>query len=874
MIKRPPPAAVFGCLVLALGTAYYLTRHDNDLLLTANKHSSKQCIDVRYAADKCAFVRRHCQDEAMGMLNYLDLYYCGSNNSQPSQASAFALVTSMCAFLFFLFLTIGMAASDFLLPNLSAIVKILRLSPSLAGATFLAFGNGSSDVFSTYAAMNIGSGSLAIGELIGAASFITAVVAGVMVLFQPVKFTNRKDFLLNVTFFTVAISFAIYFISDGILQAWECAVMLLIYVVYVLCHWKFSEENDIKALDVIAHPQDVHHGSDPEAFPYTKPVAYDKAALAENAAPRPPPPKLRVSTSYTDTPIEDFVKSTPPRPYPEGASAPSQNKTLIPSFEITRVKTNDPEPAAAPESSTFLTPTTTTSPPRPHVAQKSQSFSDIRQAEETDQAIAGFGQPPRRVSYPSAATDNSTGQGRRDEDFYGFSSRVRQSRFNSISPGGSESGADSLCADSIPARSRAPSPTIPFRPSLFGALETLVVLEDDKRTRKAAASLSGGSSPMVPSPLGLEPVSPGSSPSPQTQTHYGSTAVQPQSSWDQQTTDYLSPSPQTETSPLIPTTSIGDVSTPFTNPFWDKELGRVVQTLFPSVCDCLKSGHGGGSTTESLWTQIAKWTIGVLVAGPYLLLTVTVPTVNPENLSDHDDDESDASVPALKWLLLLQAVFGPFFVYFSLNVDKTGDVDGYKSPLYFSLATSATCVLLVALTPIHTRTGRGPHYLRFLSLVGFVVSIAWIAFVANEVVSILKALGVILHISDAVLGLTVLALGNSLGDCVSNIFIAQNSEHVMMAVAACFGGPLLNVLVGIGFSGLVVMHHKHDYSGYRFELSNTLFISSATLMLTVLFLSVAIPLNNWVFSKPLGVTTISIWAVSTALNVYLETTSH
>jgi sodium/potassium/calcium exchanger 6 len=45
------------------------------------------------------------------------------------------------------------------------------LSETTAGVTFLAFGNGSPDVFSTFSAMNQGTFSLAIGELLGAATF-------------------------------------------------------------------------------------------------------------------------------------------------------------------------------------------------------------------------------------------------------------------------------------------------------------------------------------------------------------------------------------------------------------------------------------------------------------------------------------------------------------------------------------------------------------------------------------------------------------------------------------------------------------------------------------------------------------------------------
>jgi sodium/potassium/calcium exchanger 6 len=50
-------------------------------------------------------------------------------------------------------------------------LTVLGLSESTAGVTFLAFGNGSPDVFSTFAALRGGTFGLAVGELIGAASF-------------------------------------------------------------------------------------------------------------------------------------------------------------------------------------------------------------------------------------------------------------------------------------------------------------------------------------------------------------------------------------------------------------------------------------------------------------------------------------------------------------------------------------------------------------------------------------------------------------------------------------------------------------------------------------------------------------------------------
>lgn len=97
----------------------------------------------------------------------------------------------------------------------------------------------------------------------------------------------------------------------------------------------------------------------------------------------------------------------------------------------------------------------------------------------------------------------------------------------------------------------------------------------------------------------------------------------------------------------------------------------------------------------------------------------------------------------------------------------------------------------------------------------------------------------------------------------------------MMALSACFGGPMLNIMVGIGVSCLVVMiQQKKTEDVYKIELSPTLIISGATLLLTLLLLLIAVPLNNWEMSRTIGCITILFWAVSTVLNVIIELTTH
>ena len=52
---------------------------------------------------------------------------------------------------------------------------------------------------------------------------------------------------------------------------------------------------------------------------------------------------------------------------------------------------------------------------------------------------------------------------------------------------------------------------------------------------------------------------------------------------------------------------------------------------------------------------------------------------------------------------------------------------------------------------------------QLFSLLGFVVSALWINTAASEVVSVLHMLGIVFSLSNTVLGLTLLAWGNSIG---------------------------------------------------------------------------------------------------------------
>lgn len=84
-----------------------------------------------------------------------------------------------------------------------------------------------------------------------------------------------------------------------------------------------------------------------------------------------------------------------------------------------------------------------------------------------------------------------------------------------------------------------------------------------------------------------------------------------------------------------------------------------------------------------------------------------------------------------------------------------------------------------------------------LAFLGFIVAATWIDAIADRLVKILTLFGVICRIPGSIMGLTVLAWGNSMGDLSANMTMAKKGL-ANMAITACFAGPVFNILIGLG----------------------------------------------------------------------------
>ncbi|XP_041084810.1 mitochondrial sodium/calcium exchanger protein-like isoform X3 [Polyodon spathula] len=198
----------------------------------SHNSSTHECRDVlkQKPSKQCWFIK-HTEDCEFsdGYINYLQVAFCSFPHSLFPLA-----VTLYVVWLLYLFMVLGIAASEFFCPNLAAISTSLKLTHNVAGVTFLAFGNGAPDVFSAVAAFaDPRTAGLAIGALFGAGVFVTTVVAGSVALVKPFTVASRP-FLRDVIFYMVAVfcTFLILYLRE--IKLGEALGYLGLYALYVI----------------------------------------------------------------------------------------------------------------------------------------------------------------------------------------------------------------------------------------------------------------------------------------------------------------------------------------------------------------------------------------------------------------------------------------------------------------------------------------------------------------------------------------------------------------------------------------------------------------------------------------------------------------
>ncbi|XP_059288197.1 cation/calcium exchanger 1-like [Lycium ferocissimum] len=221
---------------------------------------------------------------------------------------------------------------------------------------------------------------------------------------------------------------------------------------------------------------------------------------------------------------------------------------------------------------------------------------------------------------------------------------------------------------------------------------------------------------------------------------------------------------------------------------------------------------------------------------------LTIPNVSQENWSKTFAVVSITLAPLL--LVLIWDFFGP---------ESSTWAYGFGGVL------GLACGLVVYFTSdgLHP-----PKKFNFLWLgLGFLMSITWTYILAEELISLLVSMGLILSISPSILGLTVLAWGNSLGDLVANVTLAKTGgpSGAQVALCGCYAGPIFNTLVGLGLS-LIFTTWKAFPSSYIVPTDSTVYETIGFLLLGLLWALVILPKRDMKLDKFFGIGLLAVYS--------------
>lgn len=221
------------------------------------------------------------------------------------------------------------------------------------------------------------------------------------------------------------------------------------------------------------------------------------------------------------------------------------------------------------------------------------------------------------------------------------------------------------------------------------------------------------------------------------------------------------------------------------------------------------------------------------------LLLLTVPVVDP------DKDDGNWKRP----LNCLHLVISPLMLVLTLQSGAYGIYEiGGLFPVWAVVVIAGTA--LAAVTFFATSNNKPPRLHWIFAFLGFLTSALWINTAATEVVNILRSLGVVFQLSNTVLGLTLLAWGNSIGDVFSDFMLARQG-YPRMAFSACFGGIILNVLVGVGLGCLLQISRGHPE--VKLEPDGLLvWVLAGALGLSLVCSLVSVPLQCFQLNKVYG----------------------
>ncbi|XP_020842392.1 sodium/potassium/calcium exchanger 3 isoform X1 [Phascolarctos cinereus] len=153
-------------------------------------------------------------------------------------------------------------------------------------------------------------------------------------------------------------------------------------------------------------------------------------------------------------------------------------------------------------------------------------------------------------------------------------------------------------------------------------------------------------------------------------------------------------------------------------------------------------------------------------------------------------------------------------------------------------------------------------------MVTFASSTLWIAAFSYMMVWMVTIIGYTLGIPDVIMGITFLAAGTSVPDCMASLIVARQGMGDM-AVSNSIGSNVFDILIGLGLPW-ALQTLAVDYGSY-IRLNSRGLIYSVGLLLASVFVTVfGVHMNKWKLDKKLGFVCLFLYGIFLCFSIMTE----
>ncbi|XP_077965460.1 mitochondrial sodium/calcium exchanger protein-like [Styela clava] len=218
------------------------------------------------------------------------------------------------------------------------------------------------------------------------------------------------------------------------------------------------------------------------------------------------------------------------------------------------------------------------------------------------------------------------------------------------------------------------------------------------------------------------------------------------------------------------------------------------------------------------------------------------------------------------WSRILSCIHCITSPMFCVVAAKGASVKVGALPLWaLFLIIGATLAVIVHFT---SEEMKRPKYYWAFAYLGFIASVIWTYCIANEIVNLLQTFGALWDVSNVIMGLSLLAWGNSIGDMVADVTLAKQG-FPRMAISACFGGPFFNLIIGIGLPCTIATITNGHPILIKFTLLEATLVGS--LLFSLCFSYIVVPIRGFQMTKIYGIILIIIYIVYLPLAILAGT---